>query len=276
MKNLPTFEQGPIRPPNEARSLLLRLTRNCPWNRCTFCGMYQDKPFRVRPIEELRDEIELVQGASHAFDPAAYLAEHPPEWEVQIKPDSSWSCRHGIERWRSDCGCKTGGEEGWNQAWRAPLRAGFDRLREHLDRIFEQTGSGIFEDPWRARDEYIRLILDDSESNAGDFFKRHGPTDAADRARARQLLQMQYYAMLMYTSCAWFFSDLSGLETIQNIGYALRAAQIGEKLAGKPVDQELRAELAKAKSNRPDVGSGLDILQRQAGQAKLAAMGTSQ
>jgi hypothetical protein len=206
-------------------------------------------------------------------NPAAFLAENPPEWEVQVKPVSSWSCAHGVERWRSDCGCKTGGEEGWNQAWRAPLRAGFDRLRERLDRIFEQTGSELLEDPWKARDEYIHLILDGSESAARAFFERHGR--GRDRDQINLLLQMQHYAMLMYTSCAWFFSDISGLESIQNIRYALRAAQLGEKLSGEPVDGGLRAELAKARSNRPDIGSGLDILLEQAEQANLAAMGAN-
>jgi alpha-amylase/alpha-mannosidase (GH57 family) len=216
---------------------------------------------------------ELPQRNMNLTNPAAFLAGNPPEWEVRLKPVSSWSCVHGVERWRKACGCKTGGEEGWNQAWRAPLRAGFDRLRERLDQIFERLGSDLLADPWKARDDYIHLILDKSEAAARAFFERHDR--GGDRNKARLLLEMQHYAMLMYTSCAWFFSDISGLETTQNIGYALRAAQIGEKLAGKPVDQELRAELAKAKSNRPEIGSGLDILQRQAGQAKPATTGAS-
>jgi alpha-amylase/alpha-mannosidase (GH57 family) len=213
---------------------------------------------------------ELPGRGIELTNPAAFLAEHPPEWEVQIKPVSSWSCVHGVERWRSDCGCQTGGEAGWNQAWRAPLRAGLDRLRERLDQIFERQGSELMDDPWKARDDYIRLILDDSEAAAGDFFKRHKATSAI---RARQLLEMQHYAMLMYTSCGWFFCDLSGLETVQNIRYALCAAQLGEQLAGEPVDQGLRAELAGAKSNHPNIGSGLDILLEQ---AKLTVMGASQ
>jgi alpha-amylase/alpha-mannosidase (GH57 family) len=214
---------------------------------------------------------ELSGRKTPLTNPAAFLSRHPPEWEVQTKPKSSWSCAHGIERWRSDCGCTTGGEEGWNQAWRAPLRAGLDRLRERLDQIFEQTGSRLLEDPWAARDDYIQLILDKSESAARAFFERHGRGD--ERNQTYQLLEMQYYAMLMYTSCGWFFSDISGLETVGNIRYALRAAQIGEELAGEPVDDGLRAELAQARSNRPDIGSGLDILTRQIEQAKLAAMG---
>ena len=216
---------------------------------------------------------ELPGRGMEPTNPAAFLTAHPPEWEVRIKPESSWSCVHGIERWRSDCGCQTGGEEGWNQAWRAPLRAGLDRLRERLDQIFEQQGFELMDDPWGARDDYIKLILDDSDVVAGNFFKRHKATSAT---RARQLLEMQHYGMLMYTSCGWFFCDVSGLETIQNIRYALRAAQIGELLAGEPVDQGLREELAGARSNHPEIGSGLDILLKQAEQAKLAAMGASQ
>ena len=216
---------------------------------------------------------ELPRRNLNLTNPAAFLAENPPEWEVQLKPVSSWSCVHGVERWRKACGCKTGGEAGWNQAWRAPLRAGFDRLRERLDQIFERLGSELLADPWKARDAYIHLILDKSEAATRAFLDQHGR--GGNRDQTLRLLEMQHYAMLMYTSCAWFFSDISGLETIQNIGYALRAAQIGEKLAGEPVDQGLRAELARAKSNRPEIGSGLDILQRHAEQAGLAATGAS-
>ncbi len=194
-------------------------------------------------------------------NPAAYLEKHPPRWEVQLKPCSSWSCVHGVERWRADCGCRTGGEESWTQAWRAPLRAGFDRLRERLDPLFERLGSEHLEDPWRARDDYIQIILDDSEATAGAFFERHARGELSGPARNRvlRLLEMQHFAMLMYTSCGWFFSDLSGLETIQNIRYAHRAARLGEVLAGGPVDRGLREELAKAHSNRPEIGTALDL-----------------
>jgi alpha-amylase/alpha-mannosidase (GH57 family) len=221
---------------------------------------------------------ELSRRGMALTNPVAFLAEHPPKWEVQIRPGSSWSCVHGIERWRSDCGCKTGGKEDWNQTWRAPLRAGLDRLRERLDPIFEELGSRHLKDPWEARNDYINLILDNSECAAEAFLERHarGEPSGNARIRIRRLMEMQRYAMLMYTSCGWFFSDISGLETVQNIRYALRAAQIGEELAGEPVDRELKAELAEAKSNRPDIGSGLDILLGQVEQTKLAVMGASE
>jgi alpha-amylase/alpha-mannosidase (GH57 family) len=220
---------------------------------------------------------ELPARGMPLTNPAAFLADHPPEWEVQLQPGknglgTSWSCVHGVERWRADCGCKTGGDEGWNQAWREPLRAGFDRLRQRLDPLFQRMGSGCLKDPWKARDDYIHLLLDDSEDTARAFFERHarGPISADARARIHMLLEMQHFAMLMYTSCGWFFSDLSGLETIQNICYALRAAQLGAKLAGEPVDRELREELKKARSNRPEIGTALDILEKQIEPAALA------
>lgn len=208
-------------------------------------------------------------------NPAAFLAGQPPEWEVQLKPGSSWSCVHGVERWKTDCGCKTGGSDGWNQAWREPLRAGLDRLRERLDQIFEQTGSLHLEDPWKARDDYIHIILDKSESAARTFFEQNTRGEISDAVRTRiyRLLEMQHFAMLMYTSCGWFFSDISGLETVQNIRYALRAAQLGEMLAGEPVDQELREELKKARSNRPETGTGLDILEKQIENLTLVTAG---
>ena len=129
-------------------------------------------------------------------NPAAFLARQPPEWEVQLKPGSSWSCVHGVERWKTDCGCKTGGSDGWNQTWREPLRAGFDRLRERLDQIFEQLGSEHLVDPWKARDDYIHLVLDKSDSASRTFFEHHarGEITAEDRAQICQLLEMQHFA----------------------------------------------------------------------------------
>ena len=55
------FEQGPIRPPNEARSLLLRFTRNCPWNQCLFCPVYKERPFSLRTVAEIKTDIAAAR-----------------------------------------------------------------------------------------------------------------------------------------------------------------------------------------------------------------------
>src|SRR5581483_7484088 len=144
----------------------------------------------------------------------AYLEEHPPEYEVEIAERTAWSCAHGVERWRSDCGCSTGGGAGWNQKWRAPLRDSLDWLRDHAADLFEREGRLVLHDPWRARDAYISVVLDRSDSVLHEFLRHHA-LDGVEISRVLALLEMQRNAMLMFTSCGWFFNDISGIETVQ-------------------------------------------------------------
>jgi hypothetical protein len=193
-----------------------------------------------------------------------FLALHPPEQEVEIREGTSWSCAHGVERWRSDCGCHTGGEPGWTQAWRAPLRLALDGLRDDLAPRFEAAAGEIFADPWAARDDYIQVVLDRSAENVAAFFDRHAGRQPAgeERTRAFRLLEMQRHAMLMDTSCGWFFNDLSGIETIQVLCYAGRVVQIAEQLFGGPVERRLLARLERAESNLAAHGTGRDLYDR--------------
>ncbi|HEY7511185.1 MAG TPA: DUF3536 domain-containing protein, partial [Vicinamibacteria bacterium] len=153
-----------------------------------------------------------------------YLARHPPACQAEVRENTSWSCAHGIERWRSDCGCNSG-REGWNQAWRGPLRAAFDWLRDALGAPFEARLGELLHDPWRARDDYVELLLDRSAENRERFLAVHGRRELEGEAAvcAVKLLEMQRHLMLMYTSCGWFFDDLSGIETVQVMQYAARA-----------------------------------------------------
>jgi len=196
---------------------------------------------------------------------ATYLAEHPPSWEVELLPVSAWSCSHGVGRWRDDCGCSAGGGPGWNQAWRDPLRKGLDRLRDSLATIFQEEGSSLFREPWAARDDYIDLLLDTSRASRNAFFDRHqaralGP---AERARALCLLEMQHHSMLMFTSCAWFFSDISGIETIQNLRYAARAIDLAAPFAPLDLEAVLLGDLARAQSNVAAHKTGRQLWERQ-------------
>jgi alpha-amylase/alpha-mannosidase (GH57 family) len=211
---------------------------------------------------------ELVSRGFTLTNPSVYLEEHPPTWEVRFKPGqdglgTAWSCAHGVGRWREDCGCSTGGAAGWNQGWRAPLRRAFDRLRERLDLIFEREGEKLFDDPWLARDQYIEVILG-GEHSKKEFFARHArhALSVDEQARALQLLEMQRHGMLMYTSCGWFFSDPSGIETLQNLKYAERAAQFAAAIAGSPQDREYRRELGLARSNIQALGTGVNLVTR--------------
>jgi alpha-amylase/alpha-mannosidase (GH57 family) len=189
---------------------------------------------------------------------AAFLERHRPAWEVELYPESAWSCSHGVGRWREDCGCSAGGGPGWNQRWRGPLRGGLDRVRDALATIFVEEGGRLLADVWAARDEYVELLLDPGETAREAFFARHQMRRLAaeERARALRLLEMQHQAMLMYTSCAWFFTDISGIETVQNLRYAARALELAEPFAQLDLEAVLLDQLARAQSNVPELKDG--------------------
>jgi alpha-amylase/alpha-mannosidase (GH57 family) len=196
---------------------------------------------------------------------AAYLQTHRPTWEVELLPESAWSCSHGVGRWREDCGCSAGGGPGWNQTWRRPLRQGLDRLRDALGAIFKDEGASLFRDPWAARDDYIDLLLDGSQAARTVFFDRHQARalDAAARGQALRLLEMQHHAMLMFTSCGWFFSDISGIETVQNLRYAARAIDLAAPFAPLDLEAVLLEDLARAPSNLEAHKNGRHLWGRQ-------------
>ena len=160
----------------------------------------------------------------------SFLEQFPPEYEAEIVENTSWSCVHGVERWRSDCGCN-GGKAGWNQAWRAPLRKALDELRDALVPLTEAEGAKLFKDVWEARDGYIEVVLDHSPQTVERFLRRHQThaLTVPERVRALELMEMQRHAQLMYTSCGWFFDDISGIETVQIIAYAARVLQLAQE-----------------------------------------------
>jgi len=201
---------------------------------------------------------------AHVTNYAEFLERHPPTHEVQIVEDTSWSCVHGIERWRADCGCSTGGHPGWNQAWRAPLREGLDWLRDTLAPLYEENAGTLLTDPWKARDDYIDIILDRSPETHERFLADHArrPLTEPETVEVLKLLELQRHAMLMYTSCGWFFSDLSGIETVQVLQYAGRAVQLARELGGDALEQRFLERLEQARSNVPRHGDGRHIYER--------------
>ena len=204
---------------------------------------------------------------------ASYLERFPPEWECEIIDNTSWSCAHGIERWRSNCGCNSG-KPGWNQQWRTPLRQALDELRDAIVPMTEQEGVRLFTDVWAARDGYIDVILDRSEEVVERFFEDHQNHELAadERIRALQLMEMQRHAQLMYTSCGWFFDDISGIETVQVIAYASRALQLAKELFGEQtadLEPAFLARLAQAKSNVATAGDGARIYREKIGPLQL-------
>src|SRR6202140_4054307 len=208
------------------------------------------------------DEIER-QNLAKLTNYGEFLEKHPPKHFVEIVENSSWSCAHGVERWRSDCGCNSGGHP-WNQQWRAPLRAALDWLRDKLAPIFESRLKEYVRDPWATRDDYIRVILDRSEESRKAFFADQAirPLEPHEQVAALKLLEMQRHALLMYTSCGWFFDELSGLETTQVIHYAGRALQLAEECGGERLEPEFVQQLALVKSNLPEHGDGAKIYEK--------------
>jgi len=191
-----------------------------------------------------------------------FLARRPPRHEVKLKPGgTSWSCAHGVERWRSDCGC--GAEGGRHQRWRAPLRAALEDLRSRLAELYESEAEGLLADPWAARDAYVAVVLDRSDESVARFLAAHAPgaRDDAAKTRVLRLLELQRHALMMFTSCGWFFDELSRLEPEQILLYAARALELAHAL-GAELEPEFVAALAKAPSNEPRYGDGAGVWEK--------------
>jgi len=200
-----------------------------------------------------------------------FLELHPPTHEVEILKESSWSCSHGVERWRSDCGCRTANTPGWTQAWRGPLRNSLDWLRDALAPRFSRKGKQYFHNPWEARDAYISVILDRSAENTERFLTQHSLPGLAltDRVTALKLMELQRHSMYMFTSCGWFFDDLSGIEAMQVIRYAGRAVQLAEEVLECRVESRFLDKLAEAKSNIIEKGDGAAIYRREVDSSRI-------
>ena len=200
-----------------------------------------------------------------------FLEKHPPKFEAEIIERTSWSCAHGVGRWERNCGCSSGGHWGWNQEWRGPLRSALDWLRDVCAIQYERLAGELIENPWEARDSYIRVVLDRTPEARADFLaeRSRGSLTEADQIRVWKLLEMQRHAMMMYTSCGWFFDDLSGIETLQIIQYAGRLVQLYEKLTGEKIEEEFRELLTKARSNVAEQGDGGAIYRRSVGTTRV-------
>lgn len=198
----------------------------------------------------------------------AYLDAHAPEFAVRLNngeldEGTSWSCVHGVGRWIRDCGCETGGEAGWNQRWRAPLRQALDYLRDENVGHFEATRGDLFVYPWLARDESISLILNPFHSREEFVYQHAGRAVSRDEVwRALTYLELQRMLLLMYTSCGWFFNDIAGIETIQILKYAARAIDLMDQLGLPSARERFLEMLSEAKGNRAEMGNGADIYRK--------------
>jgi alpha-amylase/alpha-mannosidase (GH57 family) len=193
-----------------------------------------------------------------------YLEKHPPTYRVEILENTAWSCAHGVERWRSNCGCNSGGHPGWNQAWRTPLREAFDWLRDTLAPVYEEKGKQFLKDPWAARNDYIAVILNRSSENIERFLNLHATRKLSETEKITvlKLLELQHHAMLMYTSCGWFFDELSGIETVQVIQYAGRVVQLAEELFSNSLEMRFLDLLEQTTSNISEHRNGRHIYEK--------------
>jgi alpha-amylase/alpha-mannosidase (GH57 family) len=201
-----------------------------------------------------------------------FLEKFPPEWEAEVEENTSWSCAHGVERWRSNCGCNT--HPGWSQQWRAPLREGLDWLRDSVAAYAQRAALSMGFDLDRARNGYIRVILDRNQQPSGEtstaasgFFAEFIPQARTPELRqaALKLMEMERHALLMYTSCGWFFDEISGIETVQIIAYASRVLQLAAELFGPDaaeLEEEFIQRLAEAQSNLPEEANGGQVYRK--------------
>jgi len=204
-----------------------------------------------------------------------YLEKHPPQGEVRLKDGNAglgtaWSCAHGVGRWMDDCGCGGGGPGGWHQRWRAPLRAAFDVLRDQIWKVTMETVSGMIADIEAARNDYIQVIRSGEQVAAGKiseelhhgvfdaFVKRHALRELTEpeKRQLRALFEAQRYALYMYTSCGWFFAEISGLEGVQCMRYAARAIDLAEEWLPEDIEEQVLAVLETAPSNVGHFGNG--------------------
>jgi alpha-amylase/alpha-mannosidase (GH57 family) len=187
------------------------------------------------------------------------LALQAPQHEVKIRENSSWSCPHGIERWRDDCGCRVGVAA--FTGWRKPLRTAMDWLRDSAASIYQEKASQYLVDPWQVRDDYISVILDRSKENVEAFLARHSliPLSSEEQTTVLRLLEVQRNALLMYTSCGWYFDDISGIETMQILSYAARVIQLVSQVSGIDLEPGYLERLRGARSDNGEMPTGEEI-----------------
>lgn len=233
------------------------------------------KAFGERVIAYLT-RVEAPKRSFYFVNYGEFLEICPPRDEVKIKEGengegTSWSCEHGVKRWKEHCGCRGGGHDSWQQHWRKNLRQSFDWLRDELLVIYEAEGSRYLKDVWEARNDYSLIFLDRSAKNREEFFGKHAVRELnpAEKVICLKLLECQRHAMLMYTSCGWFFTEISGIETIQVIEYAARALQLAEESSGRVLEAEFLARLSYAKSNIHDWGDARKIYEKMVKPKKL-------
>ncbi|MBF0385152.1 MAG: DUF3536 domain-containing protein [Candidatus Omnitrophica bacterium] len=193
-----------------------------------------------------------------------FLEKFPPYYEVEIFEMSSWSCVHGIERWKANCGCSSGGNPSWQQNWRQPLREALNWLRDKAAETFNAEAGKYTKDPWQLRDIYIDVVLSRDEGNIENFFRKNVKERLSrdDKVKILKCLEFARHSMLMFTSCGWFFDEVSGIETTQIIQYAARVVQLIRDVSGKDLEGEFISRLKNAPSNLGKLGNAAGVYEQ--------------
>lgn len=198
-------------------------------------------------------------GGAEVVNYAQFLDRAPADREVELRQPSSWSCAHGVGRWSTDCGCRQ--HPTWRQPWRGPLRESLSRLAADLDALFAAEAPRLFKDPDAALDAYVRRARAGESRFPEELATRHLSVD--DIRSGLRLLESQRQRQLMFTSCGWFFDDVSGLETQQVLLYACRAIELARE-AGAELEAPFLETLSQAPSNVPRFKDGATVYRRLA------------
>lgn len=209
--------------------------------------------FCMRHIEE--------KGLARLTIYGEYLEKNPPTEEVEIFENTAWSCAHGVGRWKENCGCCVGRYPSGKQQWRRPLRDALDWLRDRMIPIYEKQMKQFVADPWAVRNKYIEVIHDRSRENIDNFLLSvvGKELQQSQKTKILKLLEIQRNAQLMYTSCGWFFDDISGIETVQILLYAARAIQLVRELGQGNLEEGFVEILEKAPANYRQNATGKDV-----------------
>ncbi|MES2522081.1 MAG: DUF3536 domain-containing protein [Gemmatimonadota bacterium] len=210
----------------------------------------------------------IVQGGIHpaasVTNAAALVAAHPPTMDVTLVSPSAWSCAHGVERWRSNCGCRLDGSKPPAQQWRGPLRDALTALAERCHEVFEREAAPLFrDDPWAVRDGYGEVVAQDGAPLVA-FVRgalREGVDQQGER-RAHALLELERASLRTFTSCAWFFDEVERIETRQVLRYAARALELSG--VSSRVAPDFLHWLEPARGSTPHSGSASDLYVREA------------
>lgn len=208
--------------------------------------------------------IVAAQSSTRLTNAAALVAAHPPEQTVTLVSPSAWSCAHGVERWRSNCGCRLDGGKPPLQQWRGPLRHALEQLAAQMHEVYEREGRALFlDDAWTVRDAYGDVVAQNGEALA-TFVRTHvrDGTDDAGVQRARELLELQRATLRLFTSCAWFFDEVDRIEVRQVLRYAARCLELSG--AAARLTPEFVQQLGAATSNVPQSPSAGDVFVREA------------